>query len=151
MRCRYSAVYFLQNPHQRHPIAPPYGRAIGCFCDFQIWFLFSSCHGIVVCNSMIYSPALCVMTALNCIWIQSIHLLTLFSQWQHSFRIKVMLPLAKIHYCAFTPLLLLTYHSNNFDKFSSENNFVYAHLYSGCDSSFTTHFTNRDWFKSRHG
>ena len=28
VRCRYNAVYFLQNPHNRHPIARPWGRAM---------------------------------------------------------------------------------------------------------------------------
>ena len=30
VRCRYNAVNFLHNPHDRHPIARPWGRAMGC-------------------------------------------------------------------------------------------------------------------------
>ena len=30
VRCRYNAVNFLQNPHNRHPIAHPSGRDMGC-------------------------------------------------------------------------------------------------------------------------
>ena len=33
-RCRYSAVNFLQNPHNRHPIARPWGRGMGCLLLF---------------------------------------------------------------------------------------------------------------------
>ena len=35
VRCRYNAVNFLlPNPHNRHPIARPWGRAMGCL----LWF-----------------------------------------------------------------------------------------------------------------
>ena len=30
VQCRYNAVNFLQNPHNRHPIARPWGRDMGC-------------------------------------------------------------------------------------------------------------------------
>ena len=30
VRCRYNAVNFLQNPHNRHPIARPWGWGMGC-------------------------------------------------------------------------------------------------------------------------
>ena len=34
VRCRYSKVYFLSNPHKIHPIAHPSGRAMG----YNLWF-----------------------------------------------------------------------------------------------------------------
>ena len=47
VRCHYNAIYFLQNPQERHPIANPF------FCDLEILFMFYSCHCIVVYNIMI--------------------------------------------------------------------------------------------------
>ena len=56
VRCRYNAANFLQNPHNRHPIARPGGV---CF-DFNIWFNFCHCH-------MEYRDKLDrVITALDC-------------------------------------------------------------------------------------
>ena len=37
MRCRYNAVNFLQNSHNGHPIARPWGRAMGCV--LWVWSL----------------------------------------------------------------------------------------------------------------
>ena len=34
VRCLYNAVNFLQNPHNRHPIARPWGRDMGCLLRF---------------------------------------------------------------------------------------------------------------------
>ena len=34
VQCRYNAVNFLENPYNRHPIARPSGRAMGCL----LWF-----------------------------------------------------------------------------------------------------------------
>ena len=34
VQCRYNAVNFLENPHNRHPIARPWGRGMGCL----LWF-----------------------------------------------------------------------------------------------------------------
>ena len=36
VRCRYNAVNFLQNPHNIHPIAHPWGRGMGCILWAQI-------------------------------------------------------------------------------------------------------------------
>ena len=36
VRCCYNAVNFLQTPHNRHPIARPWGRAMGCLLWIQI-------------------------------------------------------------------------------------------------------------------
>ena len=41
VRCRYNAVNFLQNPHNRHPIARPWG-------SWEVLFTFSYCHRIAV-------------------------------------------------------------------------------------------------------
>ena len=30
-------VSFLQNTHNRHPIACPWGRGMGCLCEFKVW------------------------------------------------------------------------------------------------------------------
>ena len=35
VRCRYNAVNFLQNTHNRHPIARPWGRDMGCLLWIQ--------------------------------------------------------------------------------------------------------------------
>ena len=34
--CRYNALNFLQNPHERHPIAPPLGQGMVCLLWVQI-------------------------------------------------------------------------------------------------------------------
>ena len=34
VRCRYNAINFVQNPHNRHPIARPWGRGMGRL----LWF-----------------------------------------------------------------------------------------------------------------
>ena len=34
VQCRYNAVNFLENPHNRHPISRPWGRGMGCL----LWF-----------------------------------------------------------------------------------------------------------------
>ena len=44
VRCRYNAVNFLQDPHNRHPIACPSGRGMGVFCVSSIWLIqFNYC------------------------------------------------------------------------------------------------------------
>ena len=40
MWCRYNAVDFLHNSHNRHPISLPWGRCMGVFCEFEVWFMF---------------------------------------------------------------------------------------------------------------
>ena len=35
---RYNAVNFLQNIHERHPIARPSGRGMGCLLWVQLWY-----------------------------------------------------------------------------------------------------------------
>ena len=37
VRCRYKAVNFIQNPHNKHPISRPWGRDVGCLLRF--WYL----------------------------------------------------------------------------------------------------------------
>ena len=37
VRCRYNAVNFLQNSHNRHPIPRPWGRGMGCL--LWVWSL----------------------------------------------------------------------------------------------------------------
>ena len=44
VRCRSNAVDFLQNPHNRHPIARPWGRGTGCL----FWELTHSVSASVV-------------------------------------------------------------------------------------------------------
>ena len=56
VRCRYNAVNFLQNIHERHPIARPAGRGMGCFlCQgFSFWLIFSPIFCNDVYNTMLY-------------------------------------------------------------------------------------------------
>ena len=45
VQCRYNAVNFLLNPHNRHLIARPWGRGMGgVSCEFSVWFLLHCCH-----------------------------------------------------------------------------------------------------------
>ena len=44
VRCRYNAVNFLKNPHNRHPIARPWGEVWGVCCEFEVWFTFCCCN-----------------------------------------------------------------------------------------------------------
>ena len=37
---RYVAVIFFQISHERHPIARPLGRGMGCLCEFKVWSKF---------------------------------------------------------------------------------------------------------------
>ena len=53
VRCRYNAVNFLPNPHNRHPIARPWGRGMGYLLYSKIWFTFYYCYRSVVCNIVI--------------------------------------------------------------------------------------------------
>ena len=40
VRCHYNAVNFLQNSHNRHPIARPWGRGMGCLlCVWSIVYV----------------------------------------------------------------------------------------------------------------
>ena len=54
VRCRYNTVSFLQNPHNRRLLALLWGRSMGGFCDFEIWFVFCCCHCTSIGNLMIY-------------------------------------------------------------------------------------------------
>ena len=66
VRCRYNAVNFLQNYHNRHRIAHPWGRGMGCL----LWLL-TLMHVLLqsllcwVQNRMILKR---VITAPDCIW-----------------------------------------------------------------------------------
>ena len=53
--CRYNAVNFLPNPHDRHPISRPMW---GVCCDSKIWFTVCHCYYSDVCNIVINSTAL---------------------------------------------------------------------------------------------
>ena len=65
VRCRYNAVNFLQNNHNRHPIARPWGRDMGCLLWVQalIYILSQSLH-YCVHYDIIFDR---VITALHCI------------------------------------------------------------------------------------
>ena len=74
VRCRYNAVSFLQNIHERHPIARPSGRGM---CVRPLWLIFclSSCNDVqyhVISNR--------VITVLGCIYLEWIA--WLLSEWQ---------------------------------------------------------------------
>ena len=66
MRCRYSAVCFLKNPHERHPIARPLGRAIGCllWLPTLIHILLRSVQRCLQYHVMLD----CVITTFHCIY-----------------------------------------------------------------------------------
>ena len=44
VQCRDNTVNFLQNHHNRHPIACPWGWAMGVFCDCSLWYMFCFSH-----------------------------------------------------------------------------------------------------------
>ena len=46
-------VNFLQNSHNRHPIANPWGWGMGCLLWVWSLTIFCSCHCSVVCNIVI--------------------------------------------------------------------------------------------------
>ena len=48
VRCRYNAVNFLSNPYNRHPIAHPWGRGIGCLLWVQIFFYIYSSAAVLL-------------------------------------------------------------------------------------------------------
>ena len=68
VRCHYNAVAFLPNSHNRHPIARPQGRGMGCFfVSLKVWFIFRS-HG----SALWYCDELDrVITAPDCIYDKS--------------------------------------------------------------------------------
>ena len=54
VRCRYGAVIFLTNIHNRHHITRPLGRGIGClFASMMSWF-FKQQIVIDICTIFIY-------------------------------------------------------------------------------------------------
>ena len=59
-----SMVKFLQNHHNRHPIAHPWGWDMWCLLWFKIWFTFCHFYCSAVCNIVIVDR---VITALDCI------------------------------------------------------------------------------------
>ena len=65
MRCRYNAVTLLQIPHQRHPMAHPLGRYIGCILWVQtlIYILNQSLRWRMQYHVILDR----VITALDCI------------------------------------------------------------------------------------
>ena len=58
LQCRYNTVNFIRNCHNRHPIARPQGRAMGCLLWVQAWFIFWLRHCSIVCIIMLYWIAL---------------------------------------------------------------------------------------------
>ena len=67
VRCRYNAVHFLQNSHNRHPIARPWGPGKGYL--LWVWNLIN----VLLLSSQCYmwypDKLDRVITALECMWI----------------------------------------------------------------------------------
>ena len=57
-RCRYKAVNFLLNPHNRHPIARPRGRDMGCLLWVPNWVMIYLSNSSIANNIMLYWNAL---------------------------------------------------------------------------------------------
>ena len=66
MRCRFNAVNFLENPHKRHPIDRPNGRAMGCllWVHTQVYIMPRELQRCVQCYVILNR----LITALNCSW-----------------------------------------------------------------------------------
>ena len=52
VQCRYNAVNFLPNPHNRHPIGRPWEQDMGVYCDSKIWFTFCHYYRSAVCDKL---------------------------------------------------------------------------------------------------
>ena len=64
MQCRYDTANFLQNPHDRHPIAHPWGRDMGCL----LWEFNSDIHFASV-TVMVYAISFEIGPCYNGIWL----------------------------------------------------------------------------------
>ena len=59
--CHYNAANLLQNPHNRHPIARPWGRDMGCL----LWVWNSDLYSASVSTVKYHAILDCVVTALE--------------------------------------------------------------------------------------
>ena len=72
MWCRYNRVNFLHNPHNRHPIARPWGRGVGCLLwgvslmhvlplssQCRTWYHGKSDHVIMPIDCILWVPDIC--------------------------------------------------------------------------------------------
>ena len=55
---RYIVVSFHQTEHERYPIARPWGRGMGAFCEFRVLTQFWYSSFSIVLNIMLYSTAI---------------------------------------------------------------------------------------------
>ena len=71
MHSPYRLVIFLQITHDKTPIACPWGRGMGVFCEFEVWPKFCLWSCCAVCNNELYGTAI-YLEAIVSIWCDNV-------------------------------------------------------------------------------
>ena len=92
-----NVVSFLQNTHNRHPIARPWGQDMGCLL-WELWLIFCLSYCIDVCIMVFYCMChiyilQCIITVLQCIYALLIRdELIFFVRNQFEINLNILIP-----------------------------------------------------------
>ena len=99
MQCRYNAVHFLPNPHNRHPIARPWGRGMGCLLWF--WYLTLFLPLLSYCCKQYHDKLGRVITALDCTNTTAQHTTCAIQMYTHGNNITCIHDMCSIFFTSF--------------------------------------------------